>query len=62
MDATDCRTLLNENYQYFSTENNEDGTEYDIMVWAEYGSLKFVYGSDGKLRSWHEYLIDDSSE
>ena len=62
MDATDCRTLLNENYQYFSTENNEDGTEYDIIAWAEYGSLKFVYGSDGKLRSWHEYLIDDSSE
>ena len=62
MDATDCRALLNENYQYFSTENNEDGTEYDIIAWAEYGSLKFVYGSDGKLRSWHEYLIDDSSE
>ena len=62
MDAAECRTLISENYHYFATKNNEDGTEYDIITWAEYGSLQFIYDHDGRLKAWQEYLINDSAE
>ena len=62
MTADECRKLIDENYTYFSTRKNPDGTEYDLMTWAEYGSLQFVYGSDGTLKEWQEYLINKTAE
>ena len=62
MTADECRKLIDENYTYFNTRKNPDGTEYDLMTWAEYGSLQFVYGSDGTLKEWQEYLINKTAE
>ncbi len=62
MTADECRKLINENYSYYSTEKKPDGNEYDLMTWAEYGSLQFVYGSDGTLKEWQEYLINKTAE
>ena len=62
MTVDECRKLIDENYSYFSTRKNPDGTEYDLMTWAEYGSLQFVYGSDGTLKEWQEYLINKTAE
>ena len=62
MTAEECRKLINENYSYYSTEKKPDGNEYDLMTWAEYGSLQFVYGNDGTLKEWEEYLIYETGE
>ena len=62
MTVDECRKLIDENYSYYSTRKNPDGTEYDLMTWAEYGSLQFVYGSDGTLKEWQEYLIYETGE
>ena len=62
MTVDECRKLIDENYSYYSTRKNPDGTEYDLMTWAEYGSLQFVYGSDGTLKEWQEYLINKTAE
>ena len=62
MTVDECRKLINENYSYYSTEKKPDGSEYDLIFWAEYGGIEFVYGSDGTLKEWQEYLINETAE